>query len=150
MELPLCRLSCNFTRTDSGLNLAMEDKGTPNAVGGSSSPMRAKTIAWVPGELMSSMALCFAMYWRRQWRPTPVLLPGKFHGRKRSLVGFSPWGHEESATTEWIHFSLFTFMHWRRKWEPTPVFLPGESQGWGSLVGYHLWDCTESDMIKVT
>ena len=28
---------------------------------------------------------------RRQWRPTPVLLPGKSHGR-RSLVGCSPWG----------------------------------------------------------
>ena len=28
---------------------------------------------------------------RRQWRPTPVLLPGKSHGR-RSLVGYSPWG----------------------------------------------------------
>ena len=35
--------------------------------------------------------------------------------------------------------SLFTFMHWRRKWQPTPVFLPGESQGCGSLVGFHLW-----------
>ena len=39
--------------------------------------------------------------------------------------------------------SLFTFMHWRRKWQPTPVFLPGESQGQGSLVGYHLWGRTE-------
>ena len=29
---------------------------------------------------------------RRQWQPTPVLLPGKSHGR-RSLVGCSPWGH---------------------------------------------------------
>ena len=28
---------------------------------------------------------------RRQWQPTPVLLPGKFHGR-RSLVGCSPCG----------------------------------------------------------
>ena len=28
---------------------------------------------------------------RRQWQPTPVLLPGKSHGR-RSLVGYSPWG----------------------------------------------------------
>ena len=37
--------------------------------------------------------------WRRQWRPTPVLLPGK-----RSLVGCSPWGLEESDTTEWLHF----------------------------------------------
>ena len=35
--------------------------------------------------------------------------------------------------------SLFIFMHWRRKWQPIPVFLPGESQGWGSLVGCHLW-----------
>ena len=32
--------------------------------------------------------------WRRKWQPTPVLLPGKFHGR-RSLVGYSPWGHKE-------------------------------------------------------
>ena len=39
------------------------------------------------------------------WHPTPVLLPGKSHGR-RSL-------------------------HWRRKWQPTPVFLPGESPGTG-------------------
>ena len=32
------------------------------------------------------------LYCRRQWHPTPVLLPGKSHGR-RSLVGCSPWGH---------------------------------------------------------
>ena len=39
--------------------------------------------------------------------PTPVLLPGKSHGR-RSLVSCSPWGHYESDTTEWLrlHFSL--------------------------------------------
>ena len=41
--------------------------------------------------------------WRRWWYPTPVLLPGKSHGR-RSLVGCSPWGREESDTTEWLHF----------------------------------------------
>ena len=41
--------------------------------------------------------------WRRQWHPTPVLLPGKPHGR-RSLVGCSPWGHKESNTTERLHF----------------------------------------------
>ena len=40
---------------------------------------------------------------RRQWHPTPVLLPGKSHGW-RSLVGCSPWGHEESDRTEWLHF----------------------------------------------
>ena len=40
---------------------------------------------------------------RRQWHPTPGLLPGKSHGR-RSLVGCSPWGLEESDTTKWLHF----------------------------------------------
>ena len=40
---------------------------------------------------------------RRQWQPTPVLLPGKSNGQ-RSLVGYSPWGQEESDTTEWLHF----------------------------------------------
>ena len=44
---------------------------------------------------------------RRQWHPTPVLLPGKSHGQ-RSLVGCSPWGRKESDTTERLcfHFSL--------------------------------------------
>ena len=37
------------------------------------------------------------------WHPTPVLLPGKSHGR-RSLVGCSPWGPEESDTTDQLHF----------------------------------------------
>ena len=37
------------------------------------------------------------------WHPTPVLLPGKFHGR-RSLGGCSPWGREESDATEQLHF----------------------------------------------
>ena len=40
---------------------------------------------------------------RRQWHPTPVLLPGKSHGW-RSLVGCSPWGCKELDTTEWLHF----------------------------------------------
>ena len=40
---------------------------------------------------------------RRQWHPTPVLLPGKSHGR-RNLVGCSPWGREESDMTERLHF----------------------------------------------
>ena len=43
------------------------------------------------------------LLWRRQWHPTPVLLPGKSHGW-RSLVGCSPWGREEWDTTERLHF----------------------------------------------
>ena len=75
--------------------------------------------------------------WIRQWHPTPVLLPGKFHGW-RSLhgrlqsMGSLRVGHDWATS-----LSLFTFMHWRRKWQPTPVFLPGESQergGWWAAV----------------
>ena len=43
------------------------------------------------------------MVWRRQWQPTPVLLPGKSHGRK-GLVGCSPWDRKESDRTERLHF----------------------------------------------
>ena len=41
--------------------------------------------------------------WRRQWHPTPVLLPGKSHGR-RSLVGCSLRGRYKSDKTERLHF----------------------------------------------
>ena len=40
--------------------------------------------------------------WRRQWHPTPVFLPGKFHGQ-RSLVGYSLWSCKELDTTEHTH-----------------------------------------------
>ena len=54
--------------------------------------------------LIISLAWGYGIFhWRRQWHPTPVLWPGKSHGR-RSLVGCSPWGSEESDTTEWLHF----------------------------------------------
>ena len=50
------------------------------------------------------VGFCLPFYIRRrQWHPTPLLLPGKSHGR-RSLVGCSPRGHEESDTTERLHF----------------------------------------------
>ena len=40
---------------------------------------------------------------RRQWHPTPVLLPGKAHGW-RNLAGCSPWGRYKLDTTEQLHF----------------------------------------------
>ena len=53
-----------------------------------------------PGlHLLYFLASC----WRRQWHPTPALLPGESHGQ-RSLVGCSPWGREELHTTERLHF----------------------------------------------
>ena len=36
---------------------------------------------------------------RRQWQPTPVFLPGEFHGQ-RSLAGYNPWRHKESDMAE--------------------------------------------------
>ena len=78
-------------------------------------PFKVRT----PGARHSNISLPFS-FWsgrlfhtassrgrRRQWHPTLVLLPGKSYGR-RSLVGCSPWGREESDTTEQLcfHFSL--------------------------------------------
>ena len=79
------------------------------------------------------------------WHPTPVLLPGKSHGRRSlvGLVGSLRVGHDWASS-----LSLFTFMHWRRKWQPTPVFLSGESQGQRSLVGCRLRGCTERTQLK--
>ena len=59
-----------------------------------------------PSLICCWLFLCYVLaciFGRRQWHPTPVLLPGKSHGR-RSLVGCSPWGREESDTTEPLHF----------------------------------------------
>ena len=42
--------------------------------------------------------------WRKEWQPTSVFLSGNSHGW-RSLVGYSPWGHKESDTTERLHFT---------------------------------------------
>ena len=46
--------------------------------------------------------------WGREWQPAPVFLPGRPHGQ-RSLVGYSPWGHKESDTTERV--CLHEHMH---------------------------------------
>ena len=53
--------------------------------------------------------ICSQQQWfrRRQWQPTPVLLPGKSHGW-RNLVGCSPWDHKESDTTEQLHFHFLS------------------------------------------
>ena len=53
--------------------------------------------------ILAVFAPCSIHMRRKQWHPTPELLPGKPHGR-RNLVGWSPWGHEESDTTERLHF----------------------------------------------
>ena len=52
--------------------------------------------------LLKIIWLPLVFYRRRKWQPTPVLLPGKSHGR-RSLEGYSPWGREELDMTERLH-----------------------------------------------
>ena len=47
------------------------------------------------------------MPWRREWQPTSVFLPRKFH-RQRSLEGYSPWGCKDSDTTEHEHDVLYS------------------------------------------
>ena len=74
--------------------------------------------------------------WKIPWAEEP--------GRLQSM-GSLRVRHDRATS-----LSLFTFMHWQKKWQPTPVFLPGESQGWGSLVGFRLWDRTELDMTEAT
>ena len=50
------------------------------------------------------LRLTTTCFWKRRWQPTPVFLPGEFHGQK-SLMGYSPWGDKESDTFEWLtHF----------------------------------------------
>ena len=58
-------------------------------------PLLVSSCSWISNHSHSN--------WRRHWHPTPVLLPGKSHGR-RSLVVCSPWGRYESDTTERLHF----------------------------------------------
>ena len=43
--------------------------------------------------------LPYTVTWRRKQQPTPVFVPGEFHGQK-VLVGYSPWGYKESDMTE--------------------------------------------------
>ena len=59
----------------------------------------------LPAFAVTFFNCCQSYGWRRQWHPTPVLFPGKSHG-PRSLVGCSPWGREESDTTEQLHFQF--------------------------------------------
>ena len=58
---------------------------------------------------MSISYILKALYWRRQWQPTPVLLPGKSHGL-RSLLGYSPWGRKEPDMTEQLHGGSWTIV----------------------------------------
>ena len=77
----------------------------------------------------------FLILWRRQWQPTPVLLPRKPHGW-RILVDYSPWGHKESDMTEWLHFhfSFFLIEFLCSYHFPNLVYICTKAYIWASLV----------------
>ena len=50
--------------------------------------------------------------WRREWLPTPPFLPGEFHGQ-RSLVGYNPWGPNESDSTEQLIRQVQDYEGWK-------------------------------------
>ena len=84
------------------------------------------------------------LIWRRQWHPTPVFLPGKSHGQ-RSLVGCSPWGCEESDTTERLHFHAL-----EKEMATHSSVLAWRIPGTGEPGGLPSMGCTELDMTEVT
>ena len=65
------------------------------------------TCQWRRHKSLGCHLLVGKIPWRRAWQSAPVLLPGKSHGR-RSLVGYSPWGHKKSDMTERLHFHFST------------------------------------------
>ena len=77
-------------------------------------------------------------------------MPLQYSCLENPMDGAAWWAAVHGVAKSRTCLRDFTFTHWRRKWQPTPVFLPGESQGWGSLVGCHLWGRTESDTTGAT
>ena len=83
---------------------------------------------------------------RRQWHPTPVLLPGKSHGWRQVVVH----GVVKSQTQLSDFTFTFHFHALEKEMATHSMFLPGESQGQRSLVGCRLWGRTESDTTEAT
>ena len=83
-----------------------------------------------------------------QWYPTPVLLPGKSHERRR-LVSCSPWGRWASDTTERLPFHFSLSCIGEGNGNPLQCYClenPRDEGAWWC----HLWGCIESDTTEVT
>ena len=85
---------------------------------------------------------------RRQWHPTPVLLAGKSH-RRRSLVGYSPWGCKEMDTTERLHFHFSLSCIEEGNGNPlqqSSLENPRDRGAWWAAIlwGLREWDTTEA------
>ena len=93
------RTSCR----DPGRRWPTTSQGEEPGTNSSSQPLEGIN----PANTMIVVSRSLEAHRRRQWHPTPVLLPGKSHGQ-RSLVGCSPWDRWGSDMTERLHshFSL--------------------------------------------
>ena len=72
---------------------------------------------------VTSLSIFTFMHWRRKWQPTPIFLPGEFHGQ-RTLVDYSPRGRKESDTTEQLHFRFhfpYHFPQWLYQFTSPPT-----------------------------
>ena len=104
------------------------------------------------------------MPWRRAWQPTSVFLPGGSHGQ-RSLVGYNPWGHKESDTTDRLTLWLHTHTHiFHSSGFPSssvgkesacnsedPSSIPGLGRSSGEGIGYSLlysWTSLVTQLVK--
>ena len=95
----------------------------------------------------------YLIHRRRQWQPTPVLLPGKSHGQ-RSLVGCSPWGRNRTRLSDFtftFHFHALgremathsSVFPWRIPWTGEPGGLPSMGShrvghNWSDLAAAYL------------
>ena len=75
---------------------------------------------------MNLFSFHYLLLRRRQWQPTPVLLPGESH-RQRSRAGYCPWNLRESDTTVQLTLSLSlpttTYMTQAVGYTPLPTLL---------------------------
>ena len=88
--------------------------------------MKHKLESRLPGEI----SITSDIQQRRQWHPTPVLLPGKSHVR-RSLEGWSPWGCWGLDTTERLHFHFSLSLAF-----PSPLALEKEMATHASVLAW--------------
>ena len=82
--------------------------------------------------------------WRRTWQPTPIFLPGEFHGQ-RSWVGYSSWSHKEFDMTKLVHAGTHTHQDLEGMLGSRG---PGRGEGWGGNWSSHPGDWSSMSLRK--
>ena len=78
--------------------------------------------------------------WRRKWQPTPIFLPGKFHGQ-RSLAGYLPWDRKESNMTQRLTLHKMLYKNPEINWKYQFVHVHAQS----CLTLFDPMDCSLPD-----